>query len=109
MTARPCLDCGTPTPGTRCPACAPAENQRRQRTKPTATTRTSRERRRRAHAVQAWRRLHGDWCPGYDVPPHADADLCADHIIAVAVVGSGDGPLQVLCRRCNAAKGARTT
>jgi len=52
--------------------------------------------------------VQGDWCPGVGVPPHADADLTADHVIAVAVVGSGDGPLQVLCRRCNAAKGART-
>ncbi len=108
MTWKPCLTCGTPSPDPRCPTCAPLEDQRRQRTKPTSATRTPREQRRRARTVRAWRRVHGDWCPGYGVPPHADADLTADHIIAVAVVGSGDGPLQVLCRRCNAGKGART-
>jgi hypothetical protein len=34
--------------------------------------------------------------------------LTADHVTAVAVSGDQGGPLQVLCRTCNSAKGARS-
>ncbi len=108
MTWKPCLDCGTPSPESRCLRCAPREDRRRQQVKPTSATRTSAERRRRARTVRAWRRQHGDWCGGWgDQPPHRASDLTADHVVAVAVSGDQAGPLQVLCRACNAAKGSR--
>jgi 5-methylcytosine-specific restriction endonuclease McrA len=33
-------------------------------------------------------------------------DLTADHVVPVAAGGPEDGPLTVLCRGCNSAKGA---
>jgi 5-methylcytosine-specific restriction endonuclease McrA len=48
-------------------------------------------------AACAW---HGPTCS-------ATTDLTADHVIPVARGGTNDGPRQVLCRRCNSAKGAR--
>lgn len=108
MARRICLDCGTLTDGTRCTEC--------QRPRERATLRAKRQRRprpshgedkRRAAVVAAHRREHGDWCPGWERDPHRAADLTADHIDAVAAGGAESGGLQVLCRSCNSAKGAR--
>jgi len=106
---KPCLTCGTPSYGSRCPGCARAESRRRLTIKPTAVGRSSREQRRRARTVREWRRLNGDLCPGWHTAAHSSADLTADHVQAVATTGDQAGPLQVLCRRCNASKGATTT
>lgn len=105
---KPCLTCGTPAYGSRCPDCARAEDRRRQHIKPTAVGRTSPEQRRRARTVREWRHQHGDWCPGWRRPPHPSSDLTADHLHSVATTGDQTSALQVLCRRCNAAKGATT-
>lgn len=59
-------------------------------------------------AVNAYRDEYGDWCPGYERPPHPAADLTADHIEEIAMGGQPDGPLQVLCRSCNGRKAMRT-
>ncbi|SRR6266571_1970326 len=66
-----------------------------------------RERNRRADTVAAWVKMHGFTCPGWQRPPHPADDLSADHIIARRLGGPQDGPLQVLCRQCNSAKGAK--
>lgn len=65
-----------------------------------------RDRARRASAVAQHRAQHGDWCPGYERPPHPSSDLTADHIIEVAAGGDDHGDLQVLCRSCNSTKAA---
>lgn len=64
------------------------------------------EDRRRADTVRAWRAEHGDWCPGWQRPPHPATDLTADHIVAFAVNGDEAGELTVLCRSCNGRKAA---
>jgi 5-methylcytosine-specific restriction protein A len=102
MIRRSCLGCGRLiASGSRCPRCQLPPN-------PTTASRTPAERRRRAVAVAQWRKLYGDWCPGWgDRPPHPATDLTADHIEAVGAGGDPAGPLRVLCRRCNSARGAR--
>lgn len=108
MPLRPCLDCGTLTRTTRCPA-----HTRRTEYARTLGKRARRPRipaaedKRRSQTVAAWRAAHGDWCPGWHRPPHPSADLTADHITPVAAGGSETGPLTVLCRSCNSAKAAR--
>lgn len=72
-----------------------------------------RERQRRRATVQAWRTEHGDWCPGWQTPPHDVQPphiLTADHLYPVGVGGAEDGPLTVLCNSCNSRKrdGRRT-
>lgn len=59
----------------------------------------------RKAAVDAHVGEYGRWCPGYDRLPHAARDLCADHVVAVALGGDVRGPFQVLCRACNSRKG----
>jgi 5-methylcytosine-specific restriction protein A len=86
----------------RCPKCPLPVRQRAPR--PTTAGRTWGERKRRAEVVAAHRAQFGDWCPGWQVPPHATADLTADHPIAIAAGGRQDAQLQVLCRPCNARK-----
>lgn len=62
------------------------------------------ERQRMAAAVAAHRREHGNWCPGYKRPAHHTEDLTADHTTR-RVNGGNGGPLTVLCRSCNSARG----
>lgn len=90
---RACLVCGTPSNGSRCPRHARAGY-------------TNRERLRRAEVVTLHVALNGWTCPGWGVEPHPSRDLTADHVEAVAAGGAEDGPLRVLCRACNARKGA---
>lgn len=107
MPMRPCLDCGELCRGTRCLT--------HQRAKDRVTLRAKRERRpriaseddRRAAAVAEHRRVHGDWCPGWQCEPHPSTDLTADHPVAVGAGGDEGQTLAVLCRSCNGAKGAR--
>jgi 5-methylcytosine-specific restriction protein A len=98
MRPRPCLTCRRPMvgPGTRHASCATRQPNR-----------TAQERQRRATTVAAHRERHGEVCPGWNRPPHPtspDNPLTADHVDAVAAGGAEDGPLQVLCRRCNSGK-----
>ena len=63
-----------------------------------------------ARVLRAWRGEHGNWCPGYQRPAHAAADLTVDHVVPLAV---GGAPFDicntaVLCRSCNSSKGAST-
>lgn len=88
-----CIDCGTPTPRTRCPDCARTHNTRRNTSRPQYAggwDKHSRDTRAK------WVAEHGLVCPGWQVPPHpiaTIADLALDHDV---------GPL---CRRCNGRKG----
>ena len=90
---RRCLTCSAlfRPPGSHCPKC---ERGRRQ-------FRNAEADRCRA-AVEVHRASFGDWCPGYGAPSHASSDLTADHVDG-RVLGSR---LVVLCRGCNARKGA---
>lgn len=106
MAKRPCIDCGTLTTKTRCPAHSAAV-ERNRKPRPTNLTRDSAERKRRADAVGAHRATYGNWCPGYEVEPHRSSDLTADHVISVSAGGDPNGPLQVLCRSCNGRKAGR--
>jgi 5-methylcytosine-specific restriction enzyme A len=105
--ARACLGCGVRIPsGSRCARCASAL----QRTKRAQRPYTAAERARRAAAVEQWRRQFGDVCPGWHREPHGVAwpnILTADHVEAFAAGGAEDGPLRVLCRSCNSARGAK--
>lgn len=106
MTVRPCLDCGRPTDGNRCPTHR-RERESQRAPRPTTLTRDAEERKRRTAAVAAHRARFGDWCPGWKRPAHdvvAPNVLTADHIVAAA---HGGTELSVLCHRCNSSKGDR--
>jgi 5-methylcytosine-specific restriction enzyme A len=63
------------------------------------------EKQRRKAVVAAHVAKYGWVCPGYGRMLHPSRDLCADHLIPR--VGGGEyGPLGVLCRSCNARRGA---
>jgi hypothetical protein len=107
MPLRPCLDCGTPGRGTRCPT----HQAQRQRAK------DARRPQRRSHAEQQRRRqavadhvaTYGWVCPGWQGhPPHPSHDLTAHHADAVGAGGSEHGPLVVVCRSLNSSIGSRT-
>jgi 5-methylcytosine-specific restriction protein A len=95
-----CLDCGTPSRASRCPA----HLRQAERIKRAKRGRTPAERSRRAETVRRWREQHGDVCPGWQVPAHISPDLTADHVTPVAAGGLESGPLTVLCRSCNSRK-----
>ena len=65
----------------------------------------------RRAAVAAHVAEHGHVCPGWGRPPHDALDLTADHVTARSnPAGPGEtGDLAVLCRSCNARKGAAST
>ena len=110
MALRPCLDCGTLTPRTRCPTCtAPIAAVYAQRKRERRPERSHTERQRRADTVTAWRDTYGDVCPGWNRTAHAATDLTADHVLPVAAGGAEDGPLTILCRECNGRKADRAS
>jgi 5-methylcytosine-specific restriction protein A len=107
---RPCLDCGTLTRNpSRCDEHQAAWERRREAARGSSTQRgyTTQWRRTAEAAVAQHRATHGDWCPGFRVPPHQASDLTADHIVPKARGGTDDpSNVQVLCRGCNARKHA---
>lgn len=93
MPKRPCLDCGTPTNGSRCPT----------HHRPRNTT----DEHRRRQLLTAWRQHHGDWCPGaadLNHPPHPSTDLTVDHIVHQAHGGTLTDGWRILCRSANSAR-----
>ncbi len=106
MTSRPCLTCGTPTQGTRCPDHARvAERERHNPAYDTPAYRKARARFRRR-----WMQDHGPLCMGWGQdPPHLTLEpLEVDHVVPLA---AGAAPLdesnwQMRCKRHNVAKGA---
>lgn len=111
MALRPCLGSAinplghTLANGSRCPACAAAQQRVKDTRRP--RRRTAAETRRRREAVAAHVDLHGWVCPGWRREPHPSQDLTADHVVAVGAGGREEGPLTVLCRSCNSARGSR--
>lgn len=94
MTLKPCLSCGTPTTGSRCPDCRPADV--------------------RDHIASVnngqWQRLSKSarrmqpWC----LDCRTTENLCADHIIPVSVapeLAYSIDNLTVRCSRCNGRRG----
>jgi 5-methylcytosine-specific restriction protein A len=65
-------------------------------------------RRLRARLLDAWRREHGDVCPGapdLGHAPHPATDLTLDHLVPLSAGGTHDeANLRVLCRRANAGR-----
>jgi 5-methylcytosine-specific restriction enzyme A len=106
---RACIECCSPVPeGGRCPN--PACPRSRRRPASRGPDRSHAERARRKKVVEAWRRQHGDVCPGFGVPAHTlePGDyLTADHVVPTSLGGDPAGPLQVLCAACNVRKGGR--
>ena len=41
-----------------------------------------------ARVLRVWRGEHGNWCPGYQRPDHAAADLTVDHVVPLAAGGA---------------------
>ena len=78
MALKPCLDCRTPSPNTRC---APCHRRYRQRYDHAwqAISKATRE-------AQPW----CSWCG-------ATTDLCADHLVP----GDASKGTRTLCRSCN--------
>jgi hypothetical protein len=108
---RPCLGCGKLVRGaSRCRLCAAVRERIKYAKRPALHTRASTQSNR--ELVSEWRAVNGDWCPGIPAgqleahPAHPCADLVADHLLAVALGGSEDGPRRVICRRSNSALGA---
>lgn len=105
MTRVPCLTCGTPTAdGPRCPPCEAPRRRARdaQRAKARPELRTWRWRRLSERA-----RERQPFCTQCG----ATSNLQLDHVVSVAAGGPAfphlDGvEAQVLCRSCNARKGA---
>jgi 5-methylcytosine-specific restriction enzyme A len=95
MAMTRCLGCGTRTQGSRCATCT----RRRDHARGTTTERGyGSEHQRRARQAIALHPCCSE-CGGM-------RDLTADHIIPLARGGHPLGPLRVLCRRCNSARGA---
>lgn len=98
---RPCIDCGEPTPGTRCTSCAPADARRTER----ARTRPGP---RRIGYTSAWDRLSKraraaqPWC----LDCGTDQDLTGDHRRWPA---RGLEDVDVVCRACNSRRGPART
>jgi hypothetical protein len=58
---------------------------------------------------RAWRRQHGNWCPGYGRDAHPAGDLTVDHVVPLAAAAPFDiAHCGVLCRSCNSTKGDGT-
>ena len=111
MPKRPCLDCNRLTANpSRCDEHQAAYNQRQEALRGSSTARgyTSQWRRTAASVVAKHRQQYGDWCPGYLIAGHPARDLTVDHVVPKARGGTDSAAnLSVLCRGCNARKGAR--
>lgn len=89
----PCLDCGRPSPHTRCPTC----QQTRDRARNQQRTHYHGDWQRRSRQTrQAWVDQHGWVCPGIGRPPHPvpPGDLTLDHTTGL-----------VCCHACNVTAG----
>ena len=81
-----CTVCGllTSRAGSRCTAHARQSNRSRHN----ALYSTPSWQRLSARVLRAWRGEHGEWCPGYQRPAHATADLTVDHVVPLAAGGA---------------------
>lgn len=100
-------DCPRIQPNSRCVEHQAERDKHYRATTPTKINEPQ-DRARRKHAVTKHRTLYGEWCPGWGREQHTltstDGGLTADHIHDIQHGGAPTGPLQVLCRSCNARK-----
>lgn len=103
---KPCIDCGTPTNGTRCP-----QHETRHRTKVNRTqTLTRRARGGRPQYSGAWAKQSAAirntattcWLCGDG--PRPDDPWQADHLLPAAITGGAPGPALPAHRSCNIAR-----
>ena len=82
MVNKLCTVCGVVTsrPGSRCTEHARQSNRSRHNT----IYSTRAWQRLSARVLRAWRGQHGNWCPGYQRPPHPAGDLTVDHVVPLA-------------------------
>ncbi len=102
MTARPCIDCGEPTPGTRCPDC----QAERARQRPRKARGHVHENPARWKALSARARRLQPFC----LDCGSTVDLTADHVIPVSErpdLALRIENVAVRCRRCNGRKAGR--
>jgi len=99
VVARPCLDCGTPSPRTPCPGCTPAREAQRP------------PRRAKGRYDTKWLKLRAlvirqkPWCAVCFSPGTPANPLTGDHVVALANGGRNvRANVQVLCLACNSAK-----
>lgn len=107
MAPRPCLVCGVPSDGSRCPA-----HQIRPQERETYRPYTRLHYKLKAITVQRWVARYGWVCPGYKRPAHPvrPGGLEGEHIIPRSLRPDLMYELSnysVLCRSCNAHKGNR--
>lgn len=100
---RACIDCGTPSRGRRCARHERVRERKRGSAAARGYGRSWRE--AAADAVRTHVELYGWTCPGFNRQAHASTDLTADHVDPLALGGTGD-VIAVMCRSCNASKGA---
>lgn len=112
---RPCLGSDlhpqghalTPRSDGRCSDCARVREAERTRGKRATRPYTYAMLIERKAAVDEWKRVNGEWCPGWGRDPHPTPHLTADHPLPVAAGGDEHQKLQVLCRECNGRKGSQ--
>lgn len=95
MTLKPCLDCGVPTDGTRCPTHTSAANRHRGSAAARGYDHKWRRLARRAIRKQPW-------CADC----HATSDLTGDHLRWPAQTLAD---VEVVCRPCNSRRGPAPT
>lgn len=95
---RPCLDCGTPTRGNRCPQHQAERYAAIERQRGDATQRGyNRQYRNRKQAPEYLNATH---CSACGVPFTPDNPRTAGHVTAIRK-GDTTGEIQPECRRCN--------
>jgi 5-methylcytosine-specific restriction endonuclease McrA len=105
---QPCLDCGNPTSGTRCPKCSGA-HLRARNTKQTGLRKSKGGRPQYAGGWAAYSkaiRATATVCHLCGEGPKADDPWQADHIIPAAR-GGGAGPAAAAHRSCNVGRANR--
>lgn len=111
MVNRPCLDCGSLTPATRCEECRLARNRQRDRTRGSARQRgytTEHERNRAtvlAESTICWLCGHDGADQADDVVPKAKGGTST---LANLRPAHGTEPCPTCGKRCNQSRGART-
>lgn len=70
------------------------------------------ERKRNKQMVDAWLAEHGAWCPFCGEADYYESDgkpvqITADHVTPLSQGGDWYGPIQPMCRRCQARQGAK--
>lgn len=98
MTLRPCLDCGQPSAGTRCPEHQPTDTRIRRAQGQAAYDPVWRALSQRARRAQPW-------CDDCGITHDLTTDHIIPKVIAPQLIHAPEN-LAVRCRPCNASRGA---